>query len=328
MPISGPTSYFQCTQEFINHWADAIVANFNTPILLSKEELGTPADVERADLVTHLASLETARETVDDRAQDLGILRAQLVGLQVELNGVINGFNLRMRADHGSTPFAANLAPVPSLGAGREAFMRPMRDTQRLWAKVNTWRVGQGKDSIVLTGLVDLAKFLQRLALTRVVLDDIEEREQQLGLDIAERNGIQGKIYPILKIYRLKLPTLFPAEAPILATLPLLTPLPGSTPDAPGLAGGWVSAHTQAEFTGTASPTPAVVRHQLRGSSTAEFDESQEVVLGTAELGQPLVFQTTFGLMSPGLTASFRLVAMTADHHEHGSDPVVVTRPV
>ena len=328
MPIQGPTSYFQCTQEFINHWHDANVANANTPILLAKEELETPADVGRDDLVTLLFTLEGARETVDDRAQDLGILRAQLVGLQVELNAAINGFNQRMRADHGASPFAANLAAVPSLGAGREAFMRPLRDTQRLWGKVNTWRVGLGRDSIVLAGNVDLAMVGQRMALTRTVLDGIEEREQQLGLDLAERNAIQDKIYPILRIYRLKLPTVFLAGAPILMTLPLLTPLPGSTPEAPGLTGGWVVAGVQAEFVRTASPTLAVVRHQLRGCAQANFDENQEVVLATVELGQPLTFQTTFGLVGPGLTASYRLVAMTADHHEHGSESVVVTRPV
>jgi hypothetical protein len=53
-----------------------------------------------------------------------------------------------------------------------------------------------------------------------------------------------------------------------------------------------------------------------------------ESVVATVDAGEPLTFNTTWGLTTPGSVASFRLVAMTADGHERGSAPVVIARPL
>lgn len=328
MPISGPTSYFATTQAFLNHWDDANAASTTGPISLDKTQCGTAADVVRNDLVALLSSLETARDVIEGTAQDVSIFRSGAVAVRTWLLEQMNLFNQTMRADHGTSAYAQNLEAVPSPGAGREAFMKPMRATARLWAVVDNWRVLQGLSALALSSGVDQAAFFAKVAEGRTALDQIEEREQQVTIERAKRDMVQVKIYAILKVYRLKIPALFAEGSAILTSLPLLTPEPGSTPAAPGLSGGWNVGQNRAEFTGTASPTPAVTQHQLRGCPQAEFDEDLETVVATIEVGQPLTFQTTFGLTQAGATASFRLVAMTGDGHERGSAPVVVSRPV
>ena len=185
-----------------------------------------------------------------------------------------------------------------------------------------------GKAALKTKGDYEQGQFHSALSGCRQAMDDFEELEQQLSLDIKKRDGVQDLIYPILKVYRLKIPAVFAAGHPLIATLPALSPEPGSTPAAPGLTMGWSAANSRAEGTGTASPSASVVQTQLRGSVGPEHDEHSETAVMTIEAGQPLIFETIWGLVTPGAVASFRAVAMTGDGHERGSGPVVVSRPL
>ena len=327
MPIVGPVSYFSVTQSFINHWTDANTAN-GAAILLNKDELELAADASVATLTGLLSTLEARRDAVEDVAQDVSIKRAIATGMRAFLIVKMGDFNDMMRAEHGSSVYGQSLALVPGISDGRDALLKPLRDTNRLWTKVNAWRVSQGKTALLTKGSYAQSAFNSALAGARTALDDLEEREQQLGLDIRNRNSVQDNIYPILKVYRLKIPAIFPAGHALVNSLPALTPTPGTTPAAPGLTMGWSAANGRAEGSGTASPTVAVTQHQLRASAGPLHDENTEVVVQTIEAGQPLAFATTWGQTIPGGVTSYRLVAMTADGHERGSAPVVVSRPL
>jgi hypothetical protein len=328
MPIQGPTSYFTVVPIFINHWKDANTANGGVAITLSKQETGTATDTTVADLETLFASLELLRNNVENAAQNVGIQSAVVTGMKQFMLAKMNDFNKKMRADYASSPYGRNLSDVPQISAGRDAFMRPLRDTNRLWEKVNQWLTSQGKPALKLIGDYEWGPFNSALDALRVAWNDWEEQEQNWSLDIQKRNDMQDVIYPILKVYRLKIPAVFPENSAIVDTLPLLTPVSGSTPQAPGLTGGWSVPNNRAELSGTASPTAAVTRYQLRACIGPVHNDDLESVVATVDAGEPLTFNTTWGLTTPGSVASFRLVAMTADGHERGSAPVVIARPL
>jgi len=327
MPIVGPTSYFSVTQAFINHWEDANTEH-GAAILLNKDELDLPADASIADLTALLATLELRRDDVEDVAQDLSIQRAVATGLRAFLIAKMGDFNDMMRAEHGSSVYGQSLSLVPGINDGRDALLKPMRDTRRLWAKVNTWRMSLGMTELLTKGAYSQGAFHSAVTQARTALDDLEEQEQQLGIEIRMRNSVQDQIYPILKIYRLKIPATFPEGHAMISSLPALTPTPGKTPIAPGLTMGWLAVNARAEGSGTASPTSLVIQHQLRAVAGPVHDENTEIVVQTIEVGQPLAFATTWGLTVPGGVTSYRLVAMTADGHERGSAPAVVSRPL
>ena len=328
MPIQGPASYFTVVPIFINHWKDANTANGGVAITLSKEETGTATDTTVANFETLFASLELLRNNVENAAQNVGIQSAVVTGMKQFMLAKMNDFNKKMRADYASSPYGRNLSDVPQISAGRDAFMRPLRDTNRLWEKVNQWLTSQGKPALKLIGDYEWGPFNSALDALRVAWNDWEEQEQNWSLDIQKRNDMQDVIYPILKVYRLKIPAVFPENSAIVDTLPLLTPVSGSTPQAPGLTGGWSVPNNRAELTGTASPTAAVTRYQLRACIGPVHNDDLESVVATVDAGEPLAFNTTWGLTTPGSVASFRLVAMTADGHERGSAAVVIARPL
>ena len=328
MPIQGPTSFFTVVPLFINHWKDANAANGGVAIKLNKDETGTATDPVVADLEALFSSLEGLRDNVENMAQDVGIQSAVVTGLKEFMLVKMNDFNKKMRADYASSSYGRNLADVPQISAGRDAFMKPLRDTKRLWAKVNQWLVSQGQPVLKAIGNYEQGPFSSALESLRTAWNDWEGLEQDWSLDIQKRNDVQDVIYPILKVYRLKIPSVFAAGSAILDTLPLLTPVAGSTPQAPGLVAGWSVVNNRAESTGTPSPTAAVTRYQLRGCIGPDHNDNTENVIATLDAGEPLVFTTTWGLTTPGSVVSVRLVAMTADGHERGSEPVVITRPL
>jgi hypothetical protein len=71
-----------------------------------------------------------------------------------------------------------------------------------------------------------------------------------------------------------------------------------------------------------------VVKHQIRASLGATPQSEDEAVKAEFALGATIALNTAYGLGAPGAQVHFRLVAITADGHEKGSDWVTVLRPV
>lgn len=328
MPITGPTSYPPVVASFINHWTDANALLGSSPVTLNKDAIGAATDADITTLQALSGQLDFVRDTVATVALDLSILRAEGEAMKVDLHAKLNDFNSAVRADHPNSAYARVLPAVPSINEGRGRFLRPLRDAVKLWAKVNTYRTANGSGALVLKGGVNTGSFNSSAESLELKYDAVEESEQQLSLEIQNRNDVQELIYPILRAYRAKLPTAFAAGSAIVTTLPALSPSPGSTPAAPGLSGGYNAAMQRGDFAGVASTSSSVVKHQLRICLSADYDTELEQVEATITGAQPLTYTVTTGLGTPGSVISARLYAMTDDGHEAGSDAVVVSRPV
>ena len=90
--------------------------------------------------------------------------------------------------------------------------------------------------------------------------------DADLGLTLArqERNDLQEQIHPVLRDYRKALPTFFPEGHAIVESLPRLSPLPGSTPDAITASGVWDATEMKARITWTASGNVNLQEYQVR----------------------------------------------------------------
>ena len=139
-------------------------------------------------------------------------------------------------------------------------------------------------------------------------------------------NDARDQIYPVPRVYLLEIQAAFHAGPAIVETLPALTENGHQHAAAiGGPSGQSVAASISASLTGTASTSSTVVLHQIRASVTEDPSvEDESVVVEFA----PLTLSTTYGLTVPGAKAHFRLVGITADGHESGSDWVTIERPV
>ncbi len=334
MPITGPSSYVTTVPLFINHWNDVNAAG--TPVVLDMAQTGQPTPVTVGILEDLYGELTDARARVEVVMLDLALQQAEVLQEKTWLQTQVTAFNRNVRADHGASPFAKVLPVAPGVENGRERFNAPLRLVVALWGKVNAWRAAQTPVIPPLTlpgeagggAPVTLAVFSSRSIVLAAAMDVAEEREQQATLERAERNELQGRIYPILKVYRLKIAAVFAPGSPFVETLPALSEEAGATPQPGTLTGHYDVAQEAAVLAGTPSPSASVVRHQIRASVGEEPQVDDEVVRAEFEPGVPIALETTYGLAAPGETVNFRLVAITADGHERGTEWVRVQRPV
>ncbi|MGF1452951.1 MAG: hypothetical protein ACFB21_12860 [Opitutales bacterium] len=316
MPIVGPSSYLPTTEEFLAHWASAnaampdgqevIVGAGTTRAVLDGfyEELEPlPRAIQRALNARELARGEidlAKRELLERFQQFAGLARARLVG-RAEL---------------------AMLPRAPQFSDGSARFLEPMEDVADMWNRVNT-RVFP----IVLAGDYRLFMFNQKVGELETAYGTYRKAENDLKVERARRNALQERIYPILKQYREAIPGYFGADSAMAASLPRLTPKPGSTPDPVTIEGRWDADAGVAVITYTASDNPALDRYQLRVSPGPTYNaEDESAIANNDPETDPREFRTTESLETPGAVATFKVYVMLDTGNEAGSESVTVVR--
>ena len=134
-------------------------------------------------------------------------------------------------------------------------------------------------------------------------------------------------IYPILKDYRAKLPSVFPEGHAVRESVPALTPAPGHTPDEVTAAVVWDVPAAQAKVTWTASAEADIAHYEVRGVAGDSYVAADETVLATVPPGDAREVLTDFALPSAGVTAGFKVYVVLHTGNERGSEAVYVTRP-
>ena len=147
-----------------------------------------------------------------------------------------------------------------------------------------------------------------------------------MTLKIGDRNALQDLIYPVLKAYRVTVPTMFAANSPLITSLPKLTPDPGSTPDAVLANGTWNVPTTQGKLTYAASTDPNLDEYEVRWSPGPTYKAGNEVVLANIAKDAPREYFTTQGLLANGDVSNFKIYVKTTLGNERGSNTVKITR--
>jgi hypothetical protein len=90
----------------------------------------------------------------------------------------------------------------------------------------------------------------------------------------------------------------------------------------------WNATTNLAVITFVPSPSASVVRHELRFVAGPDYAADDESIVASIPTSNPPQFETIVGLTTPGITASYRVYAITTDGNERASNTVVISRPV
>ncbi len=162
----------------------------------------------------------------------------------------------------------------------------------------------------------------------RAAYQALTDAEVALRFAREERNDLQDQIYDILKNYRAKLPTVFPAGFALLDSLPDLTPAGGHTPSPVTAHAVWDVPSVKAKITWGASSEAELSHYEVRGDPGDAYVSADESVLATVQPADAREFFSDFALGTPGVTAGFKVYVVLHTGNERGSDAVYVTRPV
>jgi hypothetical protein len=316
MPITGPSSYLPTADEFIGHWGNAnSMLGAAGPILLAK-------GVGRADLIALRDALETQRADVETARNELEGARADIETLKASLLDRLNQFNGKLRSLSPGTRWEAMLPKAYSISESMGRVIPPLDDLESLWKSYNA----ENPPIFLMNGYA-VAAFETEADALKAAYKAYSNAETNLGLARGLRNETQDKIHEILKQYRQRIPSEFAEGSAILATLPRLSPVPGSTPDAVQLSGSYNATTQKAELAWTPPADESVTSLQLRASAGPDYDAEDETILATFPATGPHAWTGTFALATPGSAAAFRIFSITAEGNEKGSNAVTITRP-
>jgi len=328
MPISGASSYIPTLNDFLPHW-DLVNTTLGVagPLVLRNPNGPTPPTINRAALVTMRNDLQAKHTDITDQMNNVQIAAAALRIMKagLHLRGV--QFNEAVRSALAGTAFEAALPLMPQPQDGQEVFIEPMDDVATLWPKINAAVGIPGFTApLLLLGGYAVADFLTDLAALKTQYETMRKEDFLVSFKIKERNKMQDTIYPILKAYRVAVPTKFAANDPLVVSLPKLTPDAGSTPDAVLANGTWNAPTSQGKLTWDESTSPDVVEFEVRWSPGPDYDPDTEVVLANIPVTGPREYSTTQGLLAIGDVSNFKVYVKTATGNERGSNTVKITR--
>lgn len=317
MPITGPASYLPTTDLFIAHWTAANGAlGASGPIVLAGGMTLAGLTALRATLETQRAQVESERNALEGARADIELRKAALLAR-------LNQFNGKLTSVSPGTRWEMMLPKAFSITESMGRVLPPLDELEDLWNRYDD----ENTQLTLMGGYTRILYEVDLLAL-RTAYKAYSSAEVTLGLARGARNETQDKIYPVLKQYRQRIPSEFAEGSAILATLPRLSPEPGSTPDAVDLSGAYNAGTQNTDLAWTEVTDAKVTALELRATAGPEFDPEDETVLGLFAPTDPRTWSGDFGLQVPGAAASFKIYSFTAEGHERGSNAVTVTRPI
>lgn len=310
--------------EFTAHWALVNTElGASGPMLLKVGPATAPESVTLAACQALRAELAQAQGVVQTVLNNSEIKSSQVKLDKRMLLDDAQSFGRKVRAEYpGASPYVMALPELPSVSAGQEVFLNPLRDVRDVWEKVD----GAGP-AVVLPSGKDFGDFVAELTALEALWQALKSEEVSLRVAREKRNALQVRAEAVLGRYRPTVEALLAPENPLVTTIPRLRPLAGRTPDPVALTAVWDAAEGKARLTWTASKDDDLEAYQIRMSPTEEYDADAESVLATLAPAAPREFLTTAGLPTAGDSASYKVYVIVGSGNEAGSPAVTVTRP-
>ena len=321
MAITGPSSFVPTVNEFLAHWLQTnTFLGGGGPLVLGD---GTAI----ADLTGHRDSLMTYGSSIAGKLNDVEIARGNLDIQKADLISRLGEFNRKVRGFLSQTAFVSALPEVPPGSSSVATIVDSLDDMATLWVKINAATIPGFTGPLSLLGGFLVAAFNTDLATLKTTSTTWQNALQDVKLERERRNDLQDIVQPILRDYRAAIEGTFAPTDALVASLPRMTPEPGSTPDGVTANIVWDALLGQAKITFTGSDNPNLSHFEIRFCAGPNYSSNDESVIGSVGPSETREFLTDSGLTSPGSTASFKVYVVLTTGNEKGSNTVTVTRP-
>jgi hypothetical protein len=319
MAVSSIASYLPTMQEFIDHWT-AVNAAINPTVLTLKGGFTLATfTTDRTAIQTAITGVETvdnARQIASaDRDLKKANAREKIAQYRATVLGVLRG-----------TPYANTLPKLPPFKSNQGVFLKAMDDMANGWSRINTDTIPGFTGPLLLAGGYALAAYNTDLTAMRAAFVASTNAEDNSRQQRSVRNALLAPAKARMVQYRQAVKGILPSTSPLLATIPAVSPPPGSTPAAVNASGVWNGTTLEADLTWTASTNPNLDHYSVRTAPGPTYHAADESVVAEVPAGTT-AHSTNEGLVAPGATALFRVYVVLTTANEKGSNTVSVTRP-
>ncbi|MFN8219496.1 MAG: hypothetical protein U0S12_05115 [Fimbriimonadales bacterium] len=321
MPIATK-DYLPKTDQFLAHWP-LVNTSLGSALVLSGNYSVANLTTDRAALATQITAVEALLNAVEGAIADRDIKRAAIKERIRQFNQAVRGF-------FPGSIYQNMLPALPNFGAAPGLWLKAMADMNNIWTQINAITpVPVGAPiPLILVGGYTLANFTTDQAALAAAFTAIENTGELFTNGLEVRDGLWNPIYQRLRQYRLAVQGRFVTGAPLLLSLPSLTPPPGHTPDAVNVSALWDPTLLKAVVSYTASADPQLQEYELRASfGGTKYNPDTASRIDNHLAGNLTPFQTDDGLVASGSKVFYKVFVILTTGNEKGSRTVSVTRP-
>jgi hypothetical protein len=319
MPISGIGSYAPTMQEFINHWTNVNASLGATPLTLRGGYTLANFTTDRTNILNAINTVINADNTAQTTAAAVISARAAMLDRAVQFRKWVQSYLP-------STGYAAALPTAPPIKAAESKFLDPLQDILNLWGNINGDAALTGVPlPLTLTGGYALANFTTDLNSIRGAFVTAKNASEQASFVRKQRDLLLPPAEQRMKQYRGVIEARFAGSA-FEASLPALSPPPGSTPDPVFVTGGWIAAASHVELKWEPSTNAKLLHYDVRGCSGTTYKVANEFSIDVVEPGE-VQWAGTGGVPYPSAQCVYRVYVVLKTGNERGSNDVLVTRP-
>ena len=316
MPLSSIESYLSTAQEFITHWT-AVNADLGSALVLPGLYAVATLTADRTALQTKITAVATADNAVQ--------LASGLRDIKKDpLRERVRQFRTAVQSYFKGLEYVNALPSVPRFTSGEGDFMRELDDMANLWARINAiLPIPAGLPvPLTLVGGYTLATFNAEVAAMRAAFGSWNDAVQGALIAREQRNALMPPMKARLVQYRLAVQSKYASGAPLLESLPAVSPPRGATPPATVLSG---SISGDLITLGWIPPTIPNLKHiSIRACDPPRYRSADEVVIATVLPGTNSYTNNTL-LTVPGAVKFFKAYVVTLDDNEKGSNSVKLT---
>ena len=322
MPIEEIGDYPEKMTEFELHWGSVNVSLGGTPAT-DFELLG---DYTLADFSAHKALVVTSLSDQEGLENNLDFARSDRDVLRAELRQVLILFRDSCKALLPGSRYLRALPNTPTERAEAQKMLDAFDDMIHIWTQINTDQPAEIAPAMTLRGNYTLANFQAQVATMRTRYDAVKAAERASTDGRGTRDELLDEAYLRMVQYRERLPLVLEPDDPLVASLPQITPSPGSTPDGTTASGDWDAASGDALITWDETANANLDHYEIRMTPGPTYNSSSATAIGSVQSGTT-EFRTTDGLANSGDVASYKIYVVLTTGNEAGSNAVTITRP-
>jgi len=321
MAAIPPKEYLIKIDEFLAHWALVNAALGAAPLILQGGYAIATLLADRTALAAQMAAVEAANNNLQGASADRDNKTTAIRERMRQFNSSVRGFLP-------GSQYVAMLPNLPNQSAAPGLYTRALDEVAHCWNRINT-------DVPPPSGFTPPLLLVAGYTRTNFVTDQTAMNVGFTAYANAVPNAAAARdlrdqlfkpIYNRLVQYRPAVKGKFPKGSSLIASLPTLSPAPGSTPDAVSISGVWNSTLKKAVITNGVSTAPNLKDYQLRGClGGSKYDTNTEIVIATNK-ADVLTFETDEGLLIAGAVLWAKVYVRTETGNEKGSAAVKITR--
>jgi hypothetical protein len=323
VPITSRDTYVTTMDSLASHWTSVNEDGASPPDTDLRLAGGYTLALFQADRGVVWAALRGAREV----EIGLKVLFGDRDALKKSLGEDIARFRAAIRAALPASSFAAALPRVPKQLAAEGRFLAACRGVAAVWAEVDALAPSPEFAPPLLLGGMTRADYQAKVDSLVEMFETVRAENVRLKIAREDRDRVLKRVRGRLLQYRDAVMAHVGPGHYLTKSVPRISPLPGSTPDAVEAAGYWDAEHGVAVIEWPPSENPKLDHYEVRRARGERYRADDETVVARVP-ADTHVLRTAAGLPGPGAEAEYRVYVVLKTGNEKGSNTVRIVRPM